>query len=65
MVDNIRYDPFQQEAIDCIRQGHSVIVSAPTGAGKTVIAEYVIQESIAKGDTEKALPKIYRTRPRI
>jgi superfamily II RNA helicase len=36
------YDRFQQEAIDYINQGHSVIVSAPTGAGKTVIAEHVI-----------------------
>jgi superfamily II RNA helicase len=36
------YDRFQQEAIDYINQGYSVIVSAPTGAGKTVIAEHVI-----------------------
>ena len=36
------YDRFQQEAIDYINQGHSVIVSAPTGAGKTAIAEHVI-----------------------
>jgi len=36
------YDRFQQEAIDHINQGCSVIVSAPTGAGKTAIAEHVI-----------------------
>ena len=36
------YDRFQQEAIDHINNGHSVIVSAPTGAGKTAIAEHVI-----------------------
>jgi len=40
------YDRFQQEAIDYINQGYSVIVSAPTGAGKTVIAEHVITASI-------------------
>ncbi|MDD5730650.1 MAG: DEAD/DEAH box helicase [Candidatus Omnitrophica bacterium] len=40
------YDRFQQEAIDCINQGHSVIVSAPTGAGKTAIAEHLILNSI-------------------
>ncbi len=40
------YDRFQQEAIDYINQGHSVIVSAPTGAGKTAIAEYIISNSI-------------------
>jgi len=42
------YDRFQQEAIDYINQGFSVIVSAPTGAGKTVIAEHVITDSISK-----------------
>jgi len=36
------YDRFQQEAIDHINSGHSVIVSAPTGAGKTAIAKYII-----------------------
>jgi superfamily II RNA helicase len=40
------YDRFQQEAIDFINQGHSVIVSAPTGAGKTAIAEHIIDTSI-------------------
>jgi len=40
------YDRFQQEAIDYINQGHSVIVSAPTGSGKTAIAEYVISTCI-------------------
>jgi superfamily II RNA helicase len=42
------YDRFQKEAIDYIDKGHSVIVSAPTGAGKTVIAEYVITDCLAK-----------------
>jgi superfamily II RNA helicase len=40
------YDRFQQEAIDYINQGYSVIVSAPTGAGKTAIAEHIINASI-------------------
>jgi len=40
------YDRFQQEAIDYINQGYSVIVSAPTGAGKTAIAEHVITTCI-------------------
>ncbi len=42
------YDRFQQEAIDYINQGYSVIVSAPTGAGKTAIAEHIILDSIQK-----------------
>ncbi|MBU1726531.1 MAG: DEAD/DEAH box helicase [Candidatus Omnitrophica bacterium] len=40
------YDKFQQEAIGHINQGHSVIVSAPTGAGKTAIAEHILSTSI-------------------
>ncbi len=42
------YDKFQQEAIDYINQGFSVIVSAPTGAGKTAIAEHVIAECLRR-----------------
>ncbi|MFQ6044589.1 MAG: DEAD/DEAH box helicase, partial [Candidatus Poribacteria bacterium] len=39
-------DRFQEEAIDSITAGHSVIVAAPTGAGKTVIAEYAVERCI-------------------
>ncbi|MDI6758869.1 MAG: DEAD/DEAH box helicase [Candidatus Omnitrophota bacterium] len=42
------YDRFQQEAIDYIKAGYSVIVSAPTGSGKTAIAEHIITEAIQK-----------------
>jgi len=48
MSHSFQLDLFQQEAIDYTRQNHSVIVSAPTGAGKTVIAEDVIEECIRK-----------------
>lgn len=44
-----KYDKFQQEAIDHINNGHSVIVSAPTGAGKTAIAEHVIEDCLMNG----------------
>jgi superfamily II RNA helicase len=40
------YDRFQQEAIDYINQGYSVIVSAPTGSGKTAIAEHIISSCL-------------------
>lgn len=42
------YDAFQKKAIDYIKEGLSVIVSAPTGAGKTVIAEHVINDCLTK-----------------
>ena len=40
-------DEFQIEAIDAIEQGQSVVVSAPTGSGKTVIGEYAIYRAIS------------------
>lgn len=42
-------DPFQEQAIAAIGQGHSVIVAAPTGAGKTLIAEYAIDLAMQRG----------------
>ena len=35
-------DDFQKEACECITKGESVVVCAPTGAGKTVIAQHAI-----------------------
>ena len=34
--------PFQKQACNCITEGKSVVVCAPTGAGKTVIAQHAI-----------------------
>ena len=45
----MKYDAFQEKAIEYINNGFSVIVSAPTGAGKTVIAEHVINDCLARG----------------
>ncbi len=42
------YDRFQEEAISYVNGGYSVMVSAPTGAGKTLIAEHVISDCIEK-----------------
>lgn len=42
-------DPFQKKAIQAIARGDSLLVSAPTGAGKTVIAEYLIHQSLLEG----------------
>ncbi len=43
-------DPFQEEAIAHLRAGRSVIVSAPTGAGKTLIAEYAVDHALREGE---------------
>src|SRR3989337_2157225 len=42
-------DDFQLEAIQAIAAGQSVIVSAPTGAGKTLVAEFAIHAALASG----------------
>ncbi|CAG8610087.1 2704_t:CDS:10 [Cetraspora pellucida] len=39
-------DPFQEKAIACIERLESVLVSAHTSAGKTVVAEYAIAQSL-------------------
>ncbi len=39
-------DRFQEEAIEAINHEQSVIVTAPTGAGKTVIAEYAVEKCL-------------------
>ena len=39
-------DDFQKEAFDCIDNGKSVVVCAPTGAGKTCIAEHAIHRAL-------------------
>ncbi len=42
-------DPFQRSAIDALRAGHSVLVAAPTGSGKTVVAEHALAEARRAG----------------
>lgn len=42
-------DPFQRQALQLIDQGRSVIVSAPTGVGKTLIADYLIEKAVGEG----------------
>ncbi|MGH9282297.1 MAG: DEAD/DEAH box helicase, partial [Acidimicrobiales bacterium] len=42
-------DPFQVEALDALDAGRSVLVAAPTGSGKTVVAEYAVARALAGG----------------
>ena len=41
-----KLDPFQQESINILENHNSILVSAHTSAGKTVIAEYAIAMSL-------------------
>lgn len=42
-------DDFQKEACEIIDNGESVVVCAPTGAGKTVIAQHAINNVLKQG----------------
>ncbi|KAK2149217.1 hypothetical protein LSH36_462g02035 [Paralvinella palmiformis] len=50
-------DPFQKEAVLCLENHQSVLVSAHTSAGKTVVAEYAIAMSL------KAKQRVIYTTP--
>ena len=41
-------DPFQQQAIEYVDSDHSVLVSAPTGTGKTLIADYIVEKALTE-----------------
>ncbi|HEY9870460.1 MAG TPA: DEAD/DEAH box helicase, partial [Candidatus Obscuribacterales bacterium] len=43
-------DDFQLEAIGHLEEGRSVVVCAPTGSGKTVIAEYAVEMALARNE---------------
>ena len=42
-------DRFQDEALDAVDAGVNVLVSAPTGSGKTLVANYAIGRILAQG----------------
>jgi len=50
-------DAFQRRALDAIDRGQSVLVAAPTGSGKTVVAEYAIATALDDGG------KVFYTTP--
>jgi ATP-dependent RNA helicase HelY len=42
-------DAFQMRALDALDAGGSVVVAAPTGSGKTVVAQYAVARALAEG----------------
>jgi ATP-dependent RNA helicase HelY len=50
-IDTLTFPPdsFQVDALQSVENGHSVVVTAPTGAGKTVIAEGAIAITVDGG----------------
>jgi len=44
-----RPDRFQLEAIEALDAGKTVVVAAPTGSGKTLVAEYAVYRALSAG----------------
>src|SRR5436189_156887 len=55
MTDPVRFsraypfplDQFQRTAIEALHGGESVLVAAPTGSGKTVVAEFAVERALS------------------
>lgn len=46
---NKTLDRFQRQAIQAIDEGRSVLVAAPTGTGKTLVADYLVDKILGEG----------------
>jgi ATP-dependent RNA helicase HelY len=51
-------DPFQEAACGVLEQGRSVLVAAPTGAGKTIVAEFAVHLAL-----QNPSDKVFYTTP--
>lgn len=51
-IDTLTFplDDFQREACEVVADGHSVLVAAPTGAGKTLVGEYAVRHAFNQGE---------------
>jgi superfamily II RNA helicase len=45
----LKLSAFQLSAVRAVEAGKNVLVSAPTGAGKTLVAEFAIADAVARG----------------
>ena len=43
----LNLDGFQAEAIEALSRGQSVLVAAPTGTGKTLVADYIVDHALS------------------
>ncbi len=43
-------DPFQIQGCEAVEDGRSVLVAAPTGAGKTVVGEFAVRHARERGE---------------
>ncbi|MEN3272272.1 MAG: ATP-dependent helicase HelY, partial [Actinomycetota bacterium] len=57
MKYDFELDDFQRRAIAALDAGESVLVAAPTGSGKTVVADHAVADALAHGE------KVFYTTP--
>ena len=57
------FDPFQVDAMRALARGSSVLVAAPTGTGKTVIAEFGVFLARRAADYGRAPTRAIYTAP--
>lgn len=48
IYQGLTLDSFQEQSVEAINNGQSLIVAAPTGCGKTLIAEYAVDVSLER-----------------
>jgi len=54
---------FQKHSLDAIDQGHNVLVTAPTGCGKTLVAEYTFKKYCSHNLEPEKRKKVLYTSP--
>jgi ATP-dependent RNA helicase HelY len=59
----LELDPFQIAACESVEAGHSVLVAAPTGAGKTIVAEFAIYRAMRGLSEHGDDAKVFYTTP--
>ncbi|MDQ2669525.1 MAG: DEAD/DEAH box helicase [Gemmatimonadota bacterium] len=62
-AQRFRLDPFQLAACRALEDGRSVLVAAPTGAGKTIVGEFAVHLAMRDRDDPRHPAKAFYTTP--
>jgi ATP-dependent RNA helicase HelY len=62
-AQRFRLDPFQVAGCRALEDGRSVLVAAPTGAGKTIVGEFAVHLAMRDDDDPRHPAKAFYTTP--